>query len=99
MAAFALLTVLHGAAVMWRMQQVGRMQAMFSPALAAAVARDADVVLLQLSPGTTDWVIRRLTHDIPSYAGVAIGARVRIVEPGQPAEFIVQPDGSLQPVR
>ena len=99
MTAFALLTVLHGAAVMWRMQQVGRMQAVFSPALAAAVARDADVVLLQLSPDTTEWVIRRLTHDIPSYAGVVIGTRVRIVEPGQPAEFIVQPDGSLQPVR
>ena len=30
---------------------------------------------------------------------LSAGARVRIVEPGQPAEFIVQPDGSLHAAR
>lgn len=94
-AVFAALTLAHGVAVMARMHEVGRIQAVFSPALAAAVQADG-AVALQLHPDATAWVFRRLTHDIPRYRGVAIGARARIVDAGMPADYRVLPDGRLQ---
>ena len=97
---FAVLTVLHGGAVMWRMQQVGRIQSVFSPALAEAVRTrtEAKPVVLQLAPGIKPWIVQRLTHDIPRYAGVRIGDRVRLGGNGETADYIVQPDGRLQPI-
>lgn len=96
---FAVLTCLHGAAVMARMQQVGRIQSVFSPALAAAVAarHDDAVVTLRLDPAAKPWVFQRLTHQIPSYAGVPIGARVRLVDGDAAADYRVAADGHLQP--
>ena len=97
---FALLTVLHGGAVMWRMQQVGRIQSVFSPALADAVRTrtDARPAVLQLAPGIKPWIVQRLTHDIPRYDGVEIGNRVRLAGDGDAADYIVQSDGQLQSV-
>lgn len=97
-AAFALLTTLHGGVVMWRMQQVGRIQAVFSPALAHAARTHAGPLVLQLSPTAKDWIFRRLTHDIPRYDGVAIGDRVRIAGPGDRATYLILADGRLQPL-
>lgn len=97
-AAFALLTALHGGVVMWRMQQVGRIQAVFSPALAHAVRTHAGPLVLQLSPTAKDWIFRRLTHDIPRYDGVAIGDRVRMAGPGDRATHLILADGRLQPL-
>lgn len=96
-ALLAMLAVLHGAVVMRQIRQVGRIQAVFSPALAAAVAARGDGPPLRLrpGPGARDWVFRRLTHQIPRYAGVAIGARVQLVETDAPAEFEITPDGRL----
>lgn len=99
-AVFALLTVLHGGFVMWRMQQVGRIQSVFSPALAQAVRADADgMLVLRLDPQARDWVFRRLTHGIPHYDGVDIGDRVRIAEGSEAADCLVLADGRLQPLR
>ena len=97
---FATLVVLHGAAVMWRMQQVGRIQSVFSPALAEAVRTrtDAGPVVLQLAPGIKPWIVQRLTHDIPRYDGVEIGNRVRLAGDGDAADYIVQPDGQLRAI-
>ena len=97
---FALLVVLHGGAVMWRMQQVGRIQSVFSPALAEAVRTRTDPapVVLQLAPGLRPWIVQRLTHDIPRYEGVRIGDRVRLAAAGEKANYIVQPDGRLRVV-
>ena len=69
---FAVLTALHGGAVMWRMQQVGRIQSVFSPALAEAVRTHSDAapVVLRIGPGIKPWIVQRLTHDIPRYDGV-----------------------------
>ena len=97
-AAFATLTVLHGNLVMWRLHEVGRIQSVFSPALAAAVQAEGEVTL-ELDPDAKEWVFRRLTHDIPSYRGVAIGARVRLASNGEAADYRVLADGRLQPVR
>ena len=101
MAIFALLTLLHGGAVMWRMHQVGQIQSVFSPALAQALrARaDAEIVLLRIGPGIKPWIVQRLTHDIPRYDGIVIGDRVRLAGDGEAADYIVQPDGRLQATR
>ena len=95
---FATLVVLHGGAVMWRMQQVGRIQSVFSPALAEAVRTHSDTapVMLRIGPGIKPWIVQRLIHDIPRYDGVRIGDRVRIGGDGEAADYIVQPDGRLQ---
>lgn len=98
---FAVLTALHSGAVMWRMQQVGRIQSVFSPAVAEAVRTrtDATPVVLKPAPGIKPWIVERLTHDIPRYRGIEIGDRVRIAGDGEAADYIVQPDGRLQALR
>lgn len=97
---FAMLVVLHGSALMWRMQQVGRIQSVFSPALAEAVrTRTEDrPVVLQLAAGIKPWIVQRLTHDIPRYRGVRIGDQVRLASDGETADYLVQPDGGLQAI-
>ena len=97
-ALFAALTVLHGGVVMLRMREVGAVQSVFSPALAQAVRKDGEV-RLRLAPDAKEWVFLRLTHAIQSYHGVAIGERVRIVGAGEAADYLVQADGHLQPLR
>ena len=97
-ATFAGLTLLHGAVVMVGMHQVGRVQSVFSPALAQAVLAHGDAPLrLRVAPGAKEWVFARLTHEIPEYGGVAIGDRVRLVGAGEAADSVVLPDGRLQP--
>ena len=97
---FAMLTALHGGAVMWRMQQVGHIQSVFSPALAEAVRMHsgAEPVVLHVGSGIKPWIVQRLTHDIPRYDGIAIGDRVRLAGDGEAADYIVQPDGRLQAI-
>ncbi|GHC01743.1 hypothetical protein [Thermomonas carbonis] len=98
---FAVLTLLHGGAVMWRMHQVGRIQSVFSPALAEAVRTQSGAmpVVLRIGPGIKPWIVQRLTHDIPRYDGIVIGDRVRLAGDGEAADYIVQPDGRLQALR
>ena len=95
---FAMLMVLHGGAVMWRMQQVGRIQSVFSPALADVLRTRTDrgTVVLRIGPDIKPWIVERLTHDIPRYDGVRIGDRVRLAGDGETADYIVRPDGRLQ---
>ena len=94
-----LLILWHGVNVMRRMHHVGEVQAVFSPAMADAVARaDGRTVRLQPLNQREDWIYLRLSHDIPSYRGIAIGDRVQLVEPGAPADYLIQADGSLQPL-
>lgn len=100
-AAYAALALLHGIFIMLAIHRVGTIQSVFSPALARHVgpATEAAPLRLRIAPDAKDWVFRRLTHEIPSYDGVPIGNRVRIVPAGEPADFLVRPDGSLVPVR
>ena len=97
----ALLSCWHGINVMRQMHQVGQVQARFSPALAEAVRQQGGdrAVRLRAADPDRDWVFRRLSHDIPSYHGVAIGDRVQMVEPGAVADYVIAEDGTLQPSR
>ena len=90
----------HGATVMRTMRHVGELQAVFSPALAQAVQdRDGDAPLrLRVAPGAEDWVFRRLSFEIPSYRGVPIGQRVRLVAADAPADAEIGVDGSINPL-
>jgi hypothetical protein len=87
------------------MRHVGQVQAVFSPALAEAVAAHAaqapgDAPLrLRPAPDADAWIFARLTHDIPSYRGVAIGKRVQLVAADAPADAVIAADGKLEPLR
>lgn len=98
-AVFALLNLLHGANVIRLMHKVGEVQAVFSPALADVVRARDGVVRLRPAPEAKEWIFKRLTHEIPSYRGVPIGDRVQLVGAREPADYVIQPDGQLQPLR
>jgi hypothetical protein len=100
----ALLCVWHGANVMRTMRHVGQVQAVFSPALAEAVAAHAaqargDAPLrLRPAPDAEAWIFARLSHEIPSYRGVAIGRRVQLVAADAPADAVIAADGRIEPL-
>ena len=96
---FALLTALHGVAVMLQVHAVARVQALFSPRLAEVVSahRGAGPVRLAMAPDAKPWIFQRLTHQVPAYKGVPIGDRVRLVEAGESADYVVRADGRIEP--
>jgi hypothetical protein len=99
-ATYALLTILHGIVVMGAMFEVGRVQAVFSPALADALRSrpvDAAPLRLRVDDDAKPWMFVRLTHDVPAYDGVPIGTRVRLVERGEAADYRIARDGRLLP--
>jgi hypothetical protein len=104
LAGFVLLVTLwHGFAVQRELASVGARQARFSPALAAAVQRAGEATIRVRLPREAQdaWIYRRLGHDIPAYAGVPIGTHVVLVENADaaPADYGIEPDGSLRATR
>lgn len=92
----ALTFVWHGVYVMHTMRRVGEVQAVFSPALVDALEMRGDEPLrLHVAVEGDRWIFERLTHDIPSYRGVPVGSRVRLVGKDWPADGIIAADGSL----
>ena len=94
----ALASTWHGINVQRGMHRAGELQAAFQPALAAALAGHAGELRLR-TPERDDWLYRRLGHQVPAWRGQPIGDRVRWVAPGEDADYAVNPDGSLQPLR
>lgn len=94
------LNLWHGVNIVRHMRHVGEVQAVFSPALAAVVGQHGDDTLRLRSadPGQR-WLFDRLTHDIPSYRGVPIGKRVRLVREDEAADYLIEADGRLTPLR
>lgn len=99
--AVALVNVWHGVNVMRQIRDVGRIQAEFSPALAEAVKSSAEgtTLRLKIAPKAEEWIFQRLTSHIPRYRGVAIGDRVRLVGDAEPADYLIEADGRLIPIR
>lgn len=97
LAAAALVVVAHGALVMRQMREVGEVQARFSPALVRVLETcgTSDALRVRAESPAHAWIFARLTNDIPSYRGVAIGDRVRMVGPGQRADVAAAADGRL----
>lgn len=97
----ALLNLAHGAFVMQGFRAVGKVQAVFSPAVAAVAAHasDASPVRLRAAPDAAEWMFLRLTHEIPSYRGMPLGERIKLVGEDAPADYIIEADGHLTPVR
>ena len=98
-ATFAVLTSLHGIAVMLEMHYVAKVQSVFSPALARVlIAQPSGTVVLRPAPDAKPWIFQRLTHQIPAYDGVRIGDRAVLAPRGQPADYEIAADGSLRPL-
>jgi len=94
-AAIACLCVWHGINIMRSTHDIGVKQSRFSPALASAVASSAEPVRLRPLIEKDRWIYVRLTHEIPSYRGVAIGNRVRLVRAAEPADYVIGRMGEL----
>ena len=94
----ALVATWHGVNIQRAMHRAGERQAVFQPALAAALAGHAGELRLR-APAQDDWLYRRLSHEVPSWRGQPIGDRVRWVAPGEEADYAIRPDGGLQPLR
>jgi len=78
------------------MRRIGEIQAVFSPALADAVRQSQRPVLRLVPVALGDaWIFQRLTHDIPTYRGIAIGQRVQLVEKNASADYRIEADGRL----
>ena len=88
------LTVWHGARVQRDMRAVGERQAVFQPALVAALAGHEGPLRLRRDPDF-GWAYQRLTHRVPAWRGQAIGDRVVWVEEAAAADYSVADDGSL----
>lgn len=84
----------HGINVQREMQRVGERQAVFQPALAAALATHEGELRLY-APARDAWIYRRLAHQVPAWRGAPIGDRVAWVEGAGGADFVVAEDGGL----
>ena len=93
----AVLCVAHGFQIQFTLYQVGRWQAVFSPSL-AEVARQhaAGPIRLWAEDHDREFVLRRLTHQIPSYADVLLGDRVSVVDSADMANYWVAGDGRVR---
>jgi hypothetical protein len=100
LAVLAVFCLWHGANIVRRVHQAGEVQAVFSPALAELVSRsDLRTIRLRSADPSQRWLFDRLTHEIPSYRGVPIGDRVRLMQAGEVADYLIETDGSLAPLR
>ncbi len=92
----AAVCVWHGIYVMRMTRDIGEKQARFSPALATAIRESGGKpVTLSVQNERERWIYVRFTFHIPSYRGVLIGNRVRLVAPGMPADYEVLNNGGL----
>jgi hypothetical protein len=81
------------------MHRVGQVQARFAESVMPALAASPRPVRLAVAPEAEEWIFRRLTHDIPRYRGKAFSPRLRLVAPGEAADYVIREDGRLEPAR
>lgn len=95
----ALVAGLHGFQIQMHMLEVGRLQAVFSPALAAqAQARPQGSIRLWPEHPSHGFVYSRLGHQVPSYRGVPLGDRVKMADSRELATHLIALDGQVRPI-
>lgn len=96
-AVLAGLCVLHGFQIQKNLFEVGRFQAVFSPSLAEAARQQPQgEIRLWAEQDDQQFVVRRLSNQIPSYAGVSLGERVSVAESAATANHWVARDGTVR---
>lgn len=92
----------HGVNIAREMHRIGTLQATYSPALADAVNAhrqrepNSPTALRLAVIGEEDrGVFERLTRQIPSYSGIAIGDRVSLVDRQQTHDAVISSNGSI----
>jgi len=96
---FVVVGTWHGINEQRELRHDGELQARFSPALAQAIARASWLPVRLHVPQDHGWVYQRLTHEISSYHGTPMGDRVQVVGDGEPADYSIEPDGSLKSIQ
>ena len=92
---FLVVMLWHGANVQRELRRAGERQALFQPALVAALATRPGE--LALYAPDRPWLYRRLTNDVPAWKGHAIEGRVRWVDSREMADLVVGENGQLEP--
>ncbi|WP_333680257.1 hypothetical protein [Dyella sp.] len=99
-ALFVALALLHSINLMRVIHDAGEKQSRFSPALAQAVQDGkGKAITLSVENEKDRWIYIRMTHDIHAYHGVKMDGFVKLVGSEEPADYQVQADGSLKPLR
>lgn len=100
LALLALVAAVHGLQIQNRMLEIGRLQSVFSPSLAAQ-AQAQPQGPIRLWPVREDhaYAYARLSHEVPSWRGVALGARVSLAERAEQATHRIAPDGRVHPIQ
>ncbi len=76
----ATISSVHGVIVMSRMHQIGVAQRNFYADLLDHLATDGQTLAVGVGHGSDRWLLSRFLTGVPRYRGVAISARVRIVD-------------------
>ena len=92
---FLVVVLWHGANVQREMRRAGERQALFMPALVAALATHRGP--LDLYAPDRPWLYRRLTTGVAAWDGHRIGDRVRWVDSREAADLVVAENGQLAP--
>jgi hypothetical protein len=97
MLVLALLVAVHGVQIQRHLLQAGKLQAVFSPSLAEA-ARAQPEGALRLWPDAEEqrFVYSRLSHDIASYRGTPLGARVQMATSHEAATHRITSSGRVR---
>lgn len=98
-AVFAIAIALHGLFVGLQINRVGRIHARFADDLTRVLATADQAVVLAPESRDDAWIFMRLTHEVPSYRGVPLSPRLRLVDAGRPADYTIRPDGAVVPAR
>jgi hypothetical protein len=83
LAILAIVAIVHGAAVMWRMVDAGVVERNLHADLLAMVEQAPDTALVVAAADPRDaWLVQRLLHDVDRYRGVPL-THVRAAENGE----------------
>jgi hypothetical protein len=96
LAPMLVLVVWHGYNTDKMIYSIGVRQAVFSPAMANAVRTAKSLPVRLRLPADDAWIYMRLAFEIPSYHGVPIQDRVRLVAVSEAADYVIASDGSLK---
>lgn len=98
LALLATIVVAHGFQIQKRMLEVGRLQAVFSPSLAEqAQAQPQGAIALWPERWSQHYIYARLSHDVPTWRGVPLGARVGMADNAGQATHLIAADGQVRP--
>lgn len=96
LAIVAAVAVAHGAAIQWRMREIGVVQRNFYADLSGILPTAPAPLRITVAHESDRWMVQRFVSDVPAYRGIPMAGRVRITRsPDQDAHLTMRRDGHL----